>query len=352
MHIRKRRPKDDAEPGRIVINGAFRGQRITGQQRYATEVARELLAKPGVSEIVPPPAIQKNRVLSWFWALTCHLRISRDDTLLTLTSRGPLWSRRQALVVHDLFVLDHPEWYSRKYRITHAPVLRSQIKSAKQLFAVSAPVATEVQHRFSLKNTPVTAPNAPSAIFTQDVPDTGILDRFNLAPQRFFLTVGSLDPRKNLDRLVTAYLQLPSDVRRDYPLVIAGGSSDVFRSENNAPAEESGVVRLGYVSDEELAQLYSNAHVFVFPALDEGFGLPIVEAMAAGSRVYASDIKVFHWVGGDAVEYFNPYDLENITDVLLASGTTEPVRGIEPPGVRFSWEKTADAIYSTLVSAR
>ena len=109
----------------VVINGAFRGQAITGVQRYATELASRL----------PWPELRRRReddraLPAWAWSQTLGIR-ARGRLLLTFTSRGPAVHRGQVVVVHDLFALTHPEWYSRRYALTHAPILRDQLRTAR-----------------------------------------------------------------------------------------------------------------------------------------------------------------------------------------------------------------------------
>src|SRR4051794_13677159 len=192
-----------------------------------------------------------------------------------MTARSPILARRHTVVIHDLFVLEHPEWYSKKYVRTHAPALSAQMRTATGLVAVSVPVAEQLRQRFPRKRIAV-APNAPSDVFRR--PSQGSLPievRDLLATpgvEGFYFAVGSRDPRKNFGRLMEAYTLLPSAVRRAFPLVIAGGSSAVFADFD--VASPAGVRWVGYVEDAALAALYEAATAVVVPSLDEGFGLP------------------------------------------------------------------------------
>ena len=104
-------------------------------------------------------------------------------------------------------------------------------------------------------------------------------------PDEFFLAVGSLDPRKNFRALVDAYAGLPDDVRHDAPLVVVGASAASFASTDSGHRAVDGVRFLGRVPDVVLASLYRRASVFVSPSLDEGFGIPVVEAIRRGTPV-------------------------------------------------------------------
>jgi glycosyltransferase involved in cell wall biosynthesis len=263
-----------------------------------------------------------------------------------MTARSPVLARRHILVVHDLFVLEHPEWYSRRYVCTHAPVLAAQLRTASGLVGVSEPVAELLRRRFPGKPVAV-APNAPSEVFRNasvaDLPrEVGELVA-SRGVEGFFFAVGSRDPRKNFDRLIEAYGRLPSAVRRAFPLVIAGGGSSVFASSTVRASTE--VRWIGYVDDPSLAALYTAATAVVVPSLDEGFGLPVVEALAAGGRLAVSDIPPFRWVAEDTVRYFKPDAVEDMTRVLRAMVTQPPGRVDSAAlSARFSWAASADII--------
>jgi glycosyltransferase involved in cell wall biosynthesis len=206
--------------------------------------------------------------------------------------------------------------------------------------AVSQPTADQVA---SLYRGPiVVAPNAPSATFANwDGADDEALRRLGLTAHAYFLAVGSMDPRKNLRRLAQAYGRLSAAERRAHPLVVVGEGSAVFRQDNFE--WPTGTVDAGYVSDEELRQLYRSAHAVVMVSAAEGFGLPLVEAAACGARqLVVSDIPVFHWICGDAAHYVNPLMVSEIVDGLRKVLTTPRPQNIDLS--RFNWDASAQVI--------
>lgn len=334
---------------RLVVNGAFRGQRVTGQQRYATEVADQLLRMPGVIEWTPSAFVQKSKLLAWLWVLMIGLR-SRRAPLLSMTSRAPLFAKNHAIVIHDLFVCTHPEWYSRLYVVTHVPALRAQVRGAAFRFAVSAPVAEEVGAFFRV-SVPTVSPNAPSEVFFREYPAEEIderLAKMGLRPEAYLLSVASVDPRKNAERLVDAYIRLPPEVRNEVSLALVGGSSSLYKkSASNRQSSTDGVISLGYVTDDDLAVLYRGSAGVVFPSLDEGFGLPAVEARVSGAKLLVSDLPVFRWVcGNDGTTFCDPTSVESIRQGIL-----EMLAGPAPSSdaLPFDWEKTAATIYDACV---
>ncbi|GIG53425.1 glycosyltransferase family 4 protein [Demequina activiva] len=324
----------------ITINGAFRPQRITGQQRYATEIADRVLAAAHVREAVPAGAWSGSAAREWAWTLLRLPSMARGSTLLSLTSRAPV-GMSQVLAVHDLFVLTHPEWYSRRYVMTHAPALRAQLASAAAVVAVSEPTAEDVAHHYD--GEVVVAPNAPSAVFADPSrADHAILDRLGVRRDGYLLTVGSMDPRKNLARLAHAFGTLPAATRSAFPLVVVGASATIYRDAGLTWPE--GVRSAGYVTDEELAALYRGSRAVVFPSQAEGFGLPLVEAAAAGATgVVISDLPVFRWICGDGAAYVDPSSIASIAQGLERA-IENGVPAMDVDLERFDWDASAATV--------
>lgn len=266
---------------------------------------------------------------------------SFGGVLISMTARGPLWHPRQVLVVHDFFVIEHPEWFSRRYQLSHAPLQRFQMATAGALVAVSEPVAEQL--RRSGGRAPVTvAPNAPSAVFSAVAGEGTVLTERGLAQGGYLVTVGSLEPRKNLQRLADAYAALPVEWRRAHTLVIVGGSAEIFGAAEFSLPE--GAQLAGYVSDDELRALYAGAGAVVFVSLAEGFGLPIVEAAAAGTTQFVlSDIEVFRWIAGDGAVFVDPEDVAAITAAMAAVIDAPESTDLVDIG-RFDWELSAAAV--------
>lgn len=321
-------------------SGAFLGQRVTGQQRYAHEISSRL---SHLAPLLSPPHFWRtSSPRSWLWtqaALTGQRRV------LHLTSRVPAFAPGCVFTVHDLFVLTNPEWYSPAFVRLHEPLLRRSLRAARAVVVVSEPVRHQLLSSGLLSSqceAVSLAPNAPTMKLTldsQDVPPT---------PERpFLLAVASRDPRKGLSTLASAWEACPPALRNHFRLKIVGGQHASFaESRFEWPAD---VELLGYVTDRELASLYKQAWAVVIPSLAEGFGLPLVEAKGSGARVICSDIDIFRWVGGSDVDgYFDPGNIESLREALIAVMTTtdqpkEPARVL-----RFSWDRSAEGVIDLL----
>lgn len=170
---------------------------------------------------------------------------------------------------------------------------------------------------------------------------------YNLS-SRYILSVGTQEPRKNIQRLLAAYVQLREDMPKGVmipELVLVGnqGWSEKVHA-------DAGIRMLGFVPDADLPALYSRAMAFVYPSLYEGFGFPVLEAMAAGCPVLASDRGSLKEVAGDAALLIDPEDTEDISNKLLRVANDEEVRkelikkGKEQ-AARFTWERTAADVF-------
>ena len=166
-------------------------------------------------------------------------------------------------------------------------------------------------------------------------------------PKKFILSVGSIEPRKNLLGLLKAYTLLDDKLKSEYQLVLVGFKGWENREIMELIKEnEKSIYYLGFISDEELAQAYNLASLFVFPSFYEGFGLPPLEAMACGTPVICSNTSSLPEVGGDAVVYCNPNDSNDITQkIVMVLNDTKLQNEMIEKGLhqakKFSWEKSA-----------
>ena len=173
----------------------------------------------------------------------------------------------------------------------------------------------------------------------------------------FVLAAGTLEPRKNLVRLIEAHGRLPEGLAAAYPLLVVGPTGWDQEEIAAAADREGSVLLAGFVSEEELAALYAGCTVFCYPSLYEGFGLPVLEAMQAGAPTITSNVSSLPEVGGDAVAYVEPRDVDSIRSALerLLTAPEERNELAERGRARaraFSWDRTAAGILEQLELAR
>ncbi len=171
----------------------------------------------------------------------------------------------------------------------------------------------------------------------------------NLKSGEYILTVGTLEPRKNIIGLLKAYHFLPDDLKKRYPLVIVGGKgwndSEIY-NEFNKEEFKRHVILTGFVSDDVLARLYKDCSVFAYPSLYEGFGFPIIEAQSFGAPVLTSNISSLPEAGGAGAIYVNPNNPREIASGLEKLLKQDSLRKslqtkAFPNSKNYSWEKAA-----------
>ncbi|MCL4531261.1 MAG: glycosyltransferase family 4 protein [Chloroflexi bacterium] len=326
---------------RIAVNGRFAGRRITGVDRYASEILRCLGGR--VRIIKPYRSLTGLRGHLWEQLILPHW-ISRDELLWSPANSGPVIASNQVVTVHDLTPLEHPEWFVPAYSFLYRLLFPALVRQVKCVITPSEFVRQKVMQRFSLSKDRVVAiregVNMERFRWTDSL---SVRARYQL-PQKYILFIGSLQPRKNLSALIDAW-NLVKDDSPKTALVVVGSAGRVFRR-IELPNKTERVVFLGYVADDELPALYSGASVYVLPSIEEGFGLTMLEAMACGTPVIASNGGALPEVAGDAALLVNPLSVSQIAaalnKVLLDEGLRLEFRakGLERAS-RFTWGKSA-----------
>jgi glycosyltransferase involved in cell wall biosynthesis len=220
---------------------------------------------------------------------------------------------RSLLTVHDLSFARDPDSAAPTLRAYLNKVVPRSVQRATHIVAVSQATKNDL---IELYNTPQ---EKISVIYEgvdekfKPTSDKTKIEKYKVGAKPYILSVSTIHPRKNFKRLIQAFAQLPSD----FELVIAGGKGwmydDIF-----AEAEKfKGRVRfLGFVPDDDLPALYSGAAMFAYPSLYEGFGLPLLEAMACGTPTLASNVSCLPEVAADAAVTVSPYDVDSIAEGL------------------------------------
>ena len=177
-----------------------------------------------------------------------------------------------------------------------------------------------------------------------------VLRAFGLTYKNYALALGTIEPRKNIATLLAAYERLPDHLRKHYPLVLAGytGWENANLHQTIQRAQQAGWLHyLGFVSDEDLPTLLAGARLFAFTSLYEGFGLPVLEAMASGVPVIASSASTLPEVAGDAALFHDPHDGDTLRDHLI-KGLEDEIwqkdaseRGLRR-AAQFSWDRCTD----------
>ncbi|MBF4605195.1 glycosyltransferase family 4 protein [Curtobacterium sp. VKM Ac-2884] len=235
----------------------------------------------------------------------------------TLAQNFAAGTRNSGVFVHDVLFQSNPEWFTRTERIYLSLIPRF----ARRADIVFTSSRTEVERikawNPELQRVESTGLGVPTAI-TREHASTDADPE--LHPGRFLLTVGRLNVRKNVGTVIDAVVR-SGRVSSDFPLVVVGspdGRTETLSAAARTAVTDGSVRFTGAVDDARLAWLYRQCRMMLFMSLDEGYGLPPIEALASGAPVIASDRPVLHEVLGDAVTYADPRDTVAIADAVAA----------------------------------
>jgi glycosyltransferase involved in cell wall biosynthesis len=292
------------------------------------------------------------------WHLVVARAATREcDAFLSTNSYLTTWATRcpAAVIVYDLVPFVAGARAQKRAALIERATIDVGVRRAAAVICISAATRRDLIARVpSAERRAVVVPLAADELFgapnaRQQAP--AVAARHGIA-RPYVLGVGTLEPRKNLSRLIDAWEQLPTHVRDAHELVLVGPTG--WEADEILTRTQDHAVRtIGYVSDADLAALYAGSELFAYPSLYEGFGLPIVEAMAAGAPVLTSNISSLPEVAGDAGVLVDPRSVPAIRDALSQLLEDAPRRAALRSAGRaraavFSWEHTATRLRSVL----
>ena len=312
---------------------------LSGIGRYTWELAKRVGQTPGIDQVryyrnrswVDDPAIFLNQanpvrrrrlklprlVRDWYWQRACHGEVFHAPNYFL-----PPHADNGVATVHDLSAFKFPEMHPVERIKQFEKLFRQTLDIAAHLITDSRATRQEVIDFFGWPAERITA--IPLGVSPRFAPRSAAelaptLQHFKLNAGGYSLCVSTIEPRKRIDNLLAAYARLPKKVLAAYPLVLAGGKG--WRSEHLHEAIDAGqnagwLRYLGFVAEEDLPALYAGAKLFVYPSIYEGFGLPVIEAMASGVPVISSDRSCLPEVAAGAAKLVNPDDLEIFTSTI------------------------------------
>jgi len=296
------------------------------------------------------------------WMELCfpgYIRREKVDVLFSTVPGGMLFCPVPHVVtVHDLTPLSFPGDSPRSVQLNFKYRLRKILNQTSEIIANSVWTRDDICRFYSIPQDKI---HVIPLGYDSDrfVPryDTDVLKGYGLLGIPYILAVGSVSPRKNLNRLVSSFCMMKN---KSHSLVLVGFCEIKAREQILTVANSLGVkgrIRfLDYVNDEDLSVLYSGATLFCYPSLYEGFGLPVLESMACGTPVVASNTTSIPEVAGDAALLVNPLSCDEISAALDQIVNDEKLRSsLITSGLKrvagFSWEKMAKDTLSVLQRA-
>lgn len=258
------------------------------------------------------------------------------------------------IFVHDLIPIKFPEFISAKFAVKYKKWMAGM--KADEVFCISHSTRKDFlaeRPDYDERKVKVVYLAADAKFKPTSSPD--IREKYGIKTKKYFLAVSELTERKNFEHLVKAFLRFLNESKaEDVSLAIIGVKRAGYEALNRLVAEQKShqdkIVLTGFVADEDMAALYSQTEVFIYPSLYEGFGLPVLEAMQCGTAVVCSDNSSLPEVGGDAVQYISGHDeaeTARVLSELYYNDTLKEklqIQGLERAKL-FGWKCTVDEIF-------
>lgn len=336
----------------IYINGRFLTQKITGVQRYAIEVVKEIDKLNLQDEIIilhPKNIINKlelkNIKLKQIGNITGHLweqttlpiyimKKNKKAKLINFCNTAPVLFPGY-VVLHDISFKTHSEHLNWKFALWYKIVTTLNIKRYKHIFTDSEFSKKEISDNYNAIENKITVTYVSAEHMKKINPDYTIIKKLNLENKEFYFSLGSKSPHKNHEYIIEC-----AKNNSKLLFVVSGNDNEkVFKDKEQEKIEN--ILYTGYISDNELVALYKKCKAFIFPSLYEGFGLPPLEAIVSGCKnVIVSDIPVFKEIYGNNVNY-----IKNSLTFNIGNKNNELDEEFLK---KYSWNKIADIIYKTI----
>jgi len=340
----------------LFVNARFLTQHITGVQRYAIEISKQLKIKlrDGVVFLSPKNIVHNEiarnlgvRVIGknsgHIWEqldLPVYIKREGGPLLLNLANTAPVFYKNKICVVHDIAYERFPQTFNWKFRLFYKFLIPKILKNSRKIMTVSKFSRNEISQLYGIQSDRIDIVyNSVNTMFKNIRTEN---------KEKYILAVSSLHYQKNFHSLIEAFDGLGDE---NIKLFLVGEINKNFTNLNllEKIKNNTNIIFIGRVSDEELTRLYSNAICFVFPSFYEGFGIPPLEAQSCGCPVVCSNAASLPEIYGDSVVYFNPYNVEDmrgkIQMVLNDENLQNELRAKGFENIkRFSWEESAQKI--------
>jgi glycosyltransferase involved in cell wall biosynthesis len=338
----------------IWVNTRFLTQQISGVQVFAIELCRHLKKINPTIKFVSPTNIMNKKVALELEVITCgkhtgqlweqfdlprFLNKRNQPILLNLCNSAPYFYKKNIITIHDLAFIEQPKWFSLSFRTWYKILIPKIAKDALEIITVSEFSKKEILEKLNTSNKKITVVyNGLSEELIQYKNDNK-----NITREKILLSVGSINPRKNIKTVIKAFEELHP---KGYKLIIVGAKNSNFSTEKFT-LQNNNIQFSGHLSNEELWDLYRKAEFFIYPSIYEGFGIPILESLFFECPVIASNLEVYKEVyNGLNLTYTNGTESEDFKEMMTSMLTEKTPRLISNLDLlrRYSYKNGASTI--------
>lgn len=333
----------------IVCNTRCLNANFTGVQRYTTEILKGL--PPTVDQMSCPPKLSRGLKGHAWEQMVLPVKM-KGKLLFSPSNTGPVFYCNQVVVLHDIVPIDHPEWFNPNFSRWYRSILPILVKNVRHIIAISEFTKERIVTKLKVSEGKISViyngvDHAFFSTFKKSV-------QLQLPFKRYVLALSSIEPRKNIDLLLTVWRRIEKKLPEDVGLVIAGKTGNTLIFNRVILGDRPKTVHFtGYVEESEMASLYANAMFFCYLSSYEGFGLPPLEAMACGCPVLASKLTAVGEIVKDNGCLINPHDSHEIEEsILFLINHDEARKTLGERGAKhsreFSWKDTCMKTWEVL----
>ena len=263
----------------------------------------------------------KNAVIRNFVELTLICVKYKLDVLHTQYYVPFIRLCRTVVTIHDISFEHYRNIFTRGEYLRNKLLIPYAARSADRIITVSEFCKKDISSKYKIPESKITVVyNAVDADFKimshEELQEIAVREKFEIGNNPYLLCVGNLQPRKNIPRLIRAFMSYIEKTGSDVRLVIVGKKAWLYDEILSLAEGTSGVIMTGYVEKKELVALLNEARGFIYPSFFEGFGIPPLEALACGTNVAVSDIPVMHEIVEGKAIFFDPMDENDIADKI------------------------------------
>lgn len=338
----------------IHINTRSLKKKFNGINTYTEQIVSRI---PQTNLLTPKSNLNPLESILWE-QIILPTQINKNDLLWSPSNTGPIWHHNQVITIHDLSTFDYSVDFSKRFTQYYKFLLPRIAKNSSGIITVSNFSKSRIIKLLKIPENKIHVTHLGIDKSTFKIYSENFYDQYkikNSLPELFFLYVGTVSKRKNINYLIDSFKIFNNKSRKKVSLVICGnlGSKSVFSEQKIKIINDDNIIFINNVSQDSLPLLLGSAYAFIYPSKYEGFGLPPLEAMACGTPVIASNATSLPEILEDAPLYIDPNNTASLTEALLnLANNPSTIKELKNKSIlhskKFDWQITADRTYNIL----